>query len=138
MQGGPASMLTKLPKGLGAGLAVLVAITASSVAFAPPSAGAAAVAAECDGTFEEHFTTNVVTSFSADCQHRPRARCASPDGPQAPFGEVGWFTTPTFNPAGVPSDSLGGVSVACPSFLEPSEFQDYVLVEGAVELRPPA
>jgi hypothetical protein len=127
-------VLTNLTKRLGAGLGVLAAVTVSSVVLAPPSTAAG----ECDGTFEEHFTTNVVTSFSPNCEHRPRAKCASPDGAQAPFGAVAWFTTPTFNPAGVPSDSLGGVSVACPSFLPPSPFQDYVLVEGAVELRPAA
>jgi hypothetical protein len=127
-------MLTNLTKRLGVGMGVVAALTVSSVAYAPPSTAAT----KCDGRFEENFTTNVVTSFSPNCQHRPRAKCTSPDGPQAPFGEVAWFTTPAFNPPGVPSDSLGGVSVACPAFLPPSDFQDYVLVEGAVELRPPA
>lgn len=131
------NLTTKLAGTLGA-LAAVTA-TVSSLALGPPPAAAATTAeaeVECVGSFGEDFARNVVTSYSPNCRHRPRALCESPDGPDAPFGEVAWFTTPTFNPPGVPSDSLGGVSIACPSFLPDSGFRDYVLVEGAVELEP--
>lgn len=127
-------MFTNLTKKLGAGVGVLVAVAVSFVVLAPASAGETET--ECVGSYEEDVERNVVTSFSPNCRHRPLAKCESPDGPDGPFGEVAWFTTPTFNPPGVPSDGLGGVSVACPTFSAPDEFQDYVLLEGAVELQP--